>query len=300
MLTVSNTFFGYGVVASAVVPCQDPITSVELSNAIVEDMLVTRDTNLPLPIDGYQWDYDTVLWAQFNENLSAGNMDFHINTIDAVLVKRRRVEDFTWVSLFVVPVNGVEDLSFDRFDTTVASKQEYEYAIVPMVNGMEGQYSVQRIRVDFEGMFIVGTDKTFKSDMEAYVPTVSKDSKSVVVETLGRRFPFVINNSINDYYRGNANGVFARVGEDCEIDLSNSYSYRKELMSFLNNKKPKFLKVGDGRLWLCAIVEAIQETQDRDTEKITTSFTFAEIGDSDDQKDRYHAGFTEVYEYFGA
>ena len=301
MLIVSNTFFGYGTaVASAVVPAQDAITNTTLKNGTFDDFLVSTNVDTPIPLDGYEWGYDTLFWAKFDGTLDAGNMNFVLETIDAVLVKRRRVEDFTWVSLFVVPVSKIEDLSFDRFDTTVASQQEYEYAIVPMVNGVEGQYSVQRIYVSFEGMFVVGTDRAFASELEAYVPSVTKDSKSTIVETLGRKFPFIINNSINDYYRGNATGVFVRVRDDCELDFSNSYAYRHELMSFLNNKKPKILKVADGRLWLCSVVDAIQENQDRDTEKITTSFVFAEIGDSEDQKDLYNSGFTELYEYFGA
>ena len=38
---------------------------------------------------------------------------------------------------------------------------DYEYALVPVINGIEGEYVIQQIRPQFNGVFVVGLNKIY-------------------------------------------------------------------------------------------------------------------------------------------
>ena len=79
---------------------KDSFNDVILKNGIFDHWNVTRDVVSPYsPAIPTSWDYLTVMNANFNGNINAGNVNFSLNSIDGIKIKRRKVSDFNWVTL---------------------------------------------------------------------------------------------------------------------------------------------------------------------------------------------------------
>jgi hypothetical protein len=217
------------------------ITYIRIMNGVFDELFVSSDSHYDL--SRKEWDFTTVLWAKFQENLFAGNVMESINDITGALIKRRRVGEFTWIPLFFIPIADEADLKFERFDRYVANDTEYEYTITFMLNDMEGGYNINTITPQFEGVFVLDREHIFVSQIEAYVPQIERNHPIGVVPTAARKYPFTVSNSENNYDSGNVTGVFMKIREDiCEFDFKESMKYQRELMEWLANGKPKFLK----------------------------------------------------------
>ena len=156
MFICGNNFVG-GELACALTPTGiENINYVELKNGIYDDLYITRATDFGLSPD-YQmrWDFDTILWAKFNGNTHAGNIDWRLETTSHLILKSRTEGNFKWKTLFVKEVNTLEDFEINYPDYFVASGQPVEYALVPVLYGCEGTYAVTSVTSKFSKMFLI-------------------------------------------------------------------------------------------------------------------------------------------------
>ena len=110
------------------------IIDTKLTNGIFDHLNLTKNTNIVPSTNIPQiWDYDTILNADFDGNLNAGNIDFLISQITSIKIKRRVKGTFDWIVLTQIPINSIEDLTFVFTDRLNANETEYEYAFVPML-----------------------------------------------------------------------------------------------------------------------------------------------------------------------
>ena len=98
------------------------ITKVELKNGIYDYLFLTQDTTLDVNNELQEdWDYNTLLYAKFNGNTNAGNIDKCLEETTHLIIKSRKVGDFEWQTLAVKEVHTIEDfalesLYFDEMD----------------------------------------------------------------------------------------------------------------------------------------------------------------------------------------
>ena len=120
----------------------DNINKIELSNGIYDELFVTNDVESELAETIQQeWDFNTILHATFDGNALAGNINWAIDTISDIAIKRRKVGEFDWITLETKEVNSFDDFSIVGIDKTAAPNFEYEYVVIPILNGIEGNYS---------------------------------------------------------------------------------------------------------------------------------------------------------------
>ena len=108
MFICGSGFVG-GELACALTPTGiENINYVELKNGIYDDLYITKDVEFELSLD-YQmrWDFNTILWAKFNNNTHAGNVDWGLETTSHIVLKSRTEGNFKWKTLFVKPVNCI-------------------------------------------------------------------------------------------------------------------------------------------------------------------------------------------------
>ena len=70
------------------------INYVELKNGIYDDLYITKATDFEIKYDDesiFVWDFDTILWAQFNNTTNAGNVDWSVNDVSHLLLKSRKI-----------------------------------------------------------------------------------------------------------------------------------------------------------------------------------------------------------------
>ena len=266
----------------------DNITEVALQNGIFDDIYVTKNVNYDYTTEmPTEWDFDTIFWAKFEGDLLAGNVNFALEQVDSVLIKRQTVGTGNWITLFQIPIEDIEDFNFSRLDKYVRSDTEYEYALIPVLNGAEGEMNINSILCQFDGMFIMEKDITYGSLIDI-VMSSAKNRPSATINTIDSKYPYVVTNGNNNYYSGTTSAVFIRSGTDpYDWNFYDSWKYREDLMEFLCNGKPKILKHFDGRMYLVKIVDSPSQDESTNNYYPVTSFNWVEIGNAESSQDLY-------------
>ena len=70
---------------------------------------VTSEYSHTLPT---AWDFNTIMDCNFENNISAGNIDDLTSNISGVKIKRREKGTFDWTTIKEIAVTSIDDLSF--------------------------------------------------------------------------------------------------------------------------------------------------------------------------------------------
>ena len=264
------------------------IKVVRLQNGIFDDLYITKNVSSEYTnIIPKEWDFDTILYAKFENNLLAGNVNFAISQVDSVLIKRKVENTGSWMTLFEITIQDIEDFNFARLDKYVRANVKYEYALVPMLNGSEGELNINSILSEFEGIFIMEKDITYGSIIDISM-TSSKNRPTAVINTIGSKYPYVISNGNNNYYSGTTSAKFIRTDTNTyNWDYYNSWKYREDVMDFLCNGKPKLLKHFDGRMYIVVIEGNPSQSEESSNYVPQTTFNWYETGDAESTQDLY-------------
>lgn len=282
------------------------IDNVYLCGAVYDTVRIDNDTvstDENMYIVSEEWDgNDPALVAGFNGDLYAGNKAYGPDSVSNILIKRREVGEFDWFNMFEVEVNSVDDFKFTVTDRYAKSGVAYQYAFVPIIGGLEGEYSFATcedtnenyVICDFGGVIIMDRDTMYNTILDISASTQKNHSKTYAT-TLNNRYPFVIKNSMNNYYTGSISATYLHfIG--CDYDKNGSRKYREEFLDFLVNDNIKIIKIYDGRAFLCEVVDAISDSNSEHHELHTIEYNFVEIGDVESNKDMHDGGFLDIPE----
>ena len=242
---IGYNFFSDGDALNSAPSDVNGITAIELSNGIFDHFNISKDTKKTFGTSKpLEWDYDTVINANFDGNLNGGNIDFVIEQISAIKIKRRVKGEFDWMLLTEVPINSVEDLIFVFNDRLNAQDTEYEYAFVPILNDVEGNYIISSVLSKFNGVFIGDSESTYKLLYDVNYGSNSRNQQVGRFEPLGRQYPVIVANGLLSYESGSVSATI--LNDDFEksgkIDRKEVVKKKDILKNFLTNHKPKILK----------------------------------------------------------
>jgi hypothetical protein len=295
MVFMNSAFCSSGTTMTPTPICLRSLNSIKIQNGEFDTLYASKEiTSEPTTTIPTTWDYDTILNAPFNGNLNAGNVDFVIEQISAVRIRRREVGSYNWMTLYEIPINVESDFNFELFDYFAKSNTTYEYAIVPIISGVEGNYNTNTVTSEFNGIFICEKDRAYSTDLEAYIDTVQRNQQVVNIEPIGRKYPYVIKNGLTNYDSGTVKGFFVEIDPvTCQIKTMEGFAYRKEFNDFLVNGQPKILKDYSGRMFLISVVDKPNNNINGHRNFIITSFNWVEIGDYESSTDLFNAGLID-------
>ena len=271
----------------------DTIDNLSVGGAVFDRVFVTRAV-VDQPTDFPGWDYDTILDAPFSGNLMGGNIIYQIQQISSVRIKRRRSGTHDWLTLFDIPVQKEEDLKFERYDKYAGSGIQYDYALVPVIDNVEGYVNQNSIECKFSGCFIFEKEDGYSSDLDITKGTITRNRPSNVVTTLSGKYPYVISNGESDYESGQFSMMILPKDTDGEYTTENAYQYREAIKDFLNDGKPKIMKLSDGRIWMISTTDGLTEDNGEVEGYVHHSFNWVEIGDPENSSDLYDNDFIDV------
>lgn len=273
----------------------DNITSTQLSNAIFDHFNVTKNTNTLFSTDiPANWDYDTILDASFDGVLNAGNVDFLVDQINAIKIKRRARGTFNWLTLKTIPVNKIEDLIFVFNDFLNGYGITYEYALVPVLNDIEGNYIINSVFSQFNGVFIGDAEQTFKFLYDVEYGSNARNQQVGTFQPLGKQYPIIVANGLLSYESGSVSATI--LNDDYEntgiIDPDAIVQKKTIIKDYLTNKKAKLLKDFNGNVWLCMVTGNVQVTYRTGSAMSIPQiqFNWVQIGDANNQSDLYANG----------
>lgn len=292
---LNYNFFADGDALNTAPSSVDNITNVKLTNSIFDHFNITKNTSTVVSTSiPTEWDYDTIMNASFNNNIDAGNVNYLINQISSIKIKRRKQGDFDWLTLATIPINRVEDLSFIFNDLLNQDNVTYEYALVPIIGEIEGQYLINSIVSKFNGVFIGNAETIYKFLYEVKYSSNQRNQQVGVFQVLGQQYPIVVANGALSYESGNVTATI--LNDDFEktgiIDRAEIVKQKDALKNFLTDKKPKILKDWNGNIWLCIVNSNIDVSYKEGTGMgiPVISFDWTEIGESNNQQSLYNNG----------
>ena len=281
------------------------ISNVTLQNAIVMDFYVTHDvsqsgyyTSLP------DWDNYTIMRANFDNNLRAGNVDWLLTSVNKIKIKRRKVgAGEEYITLFVQPIETEYDLSFYYRDYYVPSGGQYEYAMVPCANEDEQMYFTTIVKTYFDGVFISDGDKTMKLYGNFLINSSNDNMLLGALQPYNQRYPIIIQNPNVLYRTATIQGdVLGFNSDNCNVfELTQEtrpiiVNQKQEWDAFLCNGKAKIVKDWNGNIMLARVTTAPSYTYEQasGSSKPTITFGITEVGEYDNQWYMYHHGLIDV------
>lgn len=220
------------------------IKKVRIENGVFDHIDITKNVSFNYTTEIPKWDFDTIIDCDFENGTGAGNVDFALSQLSSIKIKRRKKGTFEWITIQEIPINDRTDLNSIRQDYFVPSYEEFEYALVPILNGVEGQYIIGSISTEFNGVFISDITNNFK--LNAKVSYNSRTSMQSVgqITPLGRRYPVIIKNGEANYEVGSVSGMLLgkNYEKTHEINRKEVVEEIDEFVNFLKNGKPKIIK----------------------------------------------------------
>ena len=270
--------------------------STKLQNGIFSHWYVTKDVNSPYsPEEPTLWEYLTVMDANFNGTLQAGNVGYILDNIDGIKIKRRKKEEYDWITLNYVSAEELgTTLSFTLNDNLNQNDVEYEYAFVPVSQGIEGNYITNTIKSKFNGVFICDAESIYKFYTNVSYGTNERVQQIGVFEPFGRKYPVVVSNALLNYETGSFKGDILNSDflDTRMINAKEIVEKRKQIVDFLTNKKAKILKDWNGNFWLIFITDKIQTDYANNSGMsiVNVEAKWIEVGDSNNGTDLYLNG----------
>jgi hypothetical protein len=284
----------YGNTNSAVFQTINVVNNIyrlELSKCIIDEIEVELDTSLPYSNVKETWQYSTVLLADFNNSLEAGNIENGGVPIEYIAFKKRKATDLVWQDVAIMPYSTATKL-YQYIDNLVKATEDYEYAIVPITAGVEGEYLIADITCSFDGTWVIDKNTAYQLIQNVQYTNIDNAIQNSVLETFAQ-YPIVVYGQ-TDYHKGTISSyiVTQQTIDNGNIDVQSERINREQLLNFFNNRKPKILKDGAGRYFLVTLLN-VKEVPNNNQGQATTSvsFDFVEIGDAEDTTTLANNGF---------
>ena len=283
---LAGLHFSSNAICNTCVP-NTSITNITLQSGIYDDIFCSDNPDKSTK----DWDYDTRFYARFQNNLFAGNVDYSASNVSMMRIKRRKNNEHEWIRIHEIPIEDNSDFDFELFDRYAQAYQDYYYALIPMINSVEGNMSTSQIFSEFDAYFI--TDKTisypilFNTSLNLEI-----QRQTSTINTLGSKYPYVISNTTNNYKKGSIQFSLIPV-IDCQLAPEEGYEYRQNFEKWITNGEPKILKDWTGQIFMIQVIDAIPI--DYSFVKMPTyNMSFVEVGDALNEDDLYFNNFIDV------
>lgn len=296
-------FFGYNFLSdgNAIDPfpsSMENIGEATLENAIYDEFFITKDVesqySTTKPTD---WDIYTIVLALFQGNLDGGNIGGSIDQLDSIRIKRRKVGSFEWITIKEIPVNTVDDINFANEDLLAMNGERYEYAWIPVLNGIEGNYITAEIDSKFNGVFIADADTIYKFYSGVSYGSLQQNQQVGVFTLLNQQYPIYVANGQSNYQTGSFSGRTLGNFEDTrELNRKEMVEQRDNLLKFLTNKKAKIIKDYNGNQWLVFITGSPNVEFDNKWGNglMTVNFQWSEVGNPENEQDLQNTGLAPI------
>lgn len=281
MSFISGFFLGGGFLTSAISPAATtPYNYVKLNGeATVDKLRVLRTCLTDTQLDAltvtetYTWDLDTLLYAEFSNDLDAGNADT-AEAVEGFILLRTRTGD-TLSETISADIDA--DVS-GYYDYTAKRDETYTYSILPYTNNyVLAPLVTNSVDVDYCKVIIIDevTGESYLFDLNLDFGSISTNNGRNKYDSNYSTYP-AISRDQKLYDEGSISCLMGYMSDDTYVDTT---SYLDDLRSFINNGNIKVIKDRKGivkRVDTYNFQYSIEENISENPTKV--SFEFTEVG----------------------
>ena len=293
---VGESYESYTTVNTGVA-LESEFNKVIVGNGIFDQIDITKDTSLSYTTAPPVFDYYTILDCTFNGNINGGNSDIVASQVTSIALKRKDLYSDGWVTIYQKRVSGAEDINFTYTDRTVPSYVTQTYAVVPTIDGAEGDYITQTVTPHWQGTYITDGVTSFKLYNAVLYNSSNQNISVGTVSPLGAKYPIVIQNSANNFMNG---GLQAQLlGYDFEqskqINRQSVVKQRNDFLAFLTNGSAKMIVDWNGDCLMVRVANAPTMTfvNSYGNGIVNVGFTWVEQGNYNNEEDLIKNGFAK-------
>lgn len=272
---------------------------IQLQNGIYDEILGSNDIELSHSTDKKEWDFNTSFLATFNGLYECGNLQQDGQPIDSFKLKKRPKGTLSdWVYITKFQYNPKQTL-YRTKDRLAFSLDNYEYALIPISQGIEGQPISNTVVCEFKGLFLVDKNESVKLFYNLEYGDIQHNRNINVIELIDSKYPMIYSTSL-EYQSGSNSAVIVSdtTGRNgVNIDYLNDRKCIDYSTSILGNKKPKLLKDAYGRKKIVMLTNIVESPKEKMLGGLPTiSFDWTEISDCSNTEDFVNNGLLEAEE----
>lgn len=260
------------------------IEKLRLFSGVFDELSISNDGDSTYNTNRESWTYSSLIMAKFNGNLNAGNVDFEGLVVSDIVVKRRKIEDLSgWQRVAKTSYDRENIQTYEFYDKSNESHQEYEYALVPVTaQGIEGDYITDTIWSEFEDVFVLDKDKHYRLRYNINRGSTERVTKNALFEPLGSKYPITVSNGATNYNKGSLDTLLVSDKSLLGLNPREEVRHRKTLMDFFSNNKPKIFKDGNGEIYVIKIMDnpSISFVNELQGVLGSVNFNWIEIGEN--------------------
>lgn len=261
----------------------DKANTVELKNCIADYIKI--DEGLQEFKDIPEWNYNTVIYAEFKNNLNAGNMNNDNDLpIEKIKIKKRKKGDTIWSNVVEIPFS--KNMVYTYKDKLVESLETYEYAVQGILGSSLLSEKISTVDCEFSGIWLIGNEQEYQIQFNDEIAEINTNESYNIVTTLGSKYPFIIRNGNVSYKTFTVIGTLISESSDkiSRIDKFEEKKLRNNINNFLNDGKPKLVKDSSG-IYVLSQISNVTLTPRSDSYRYVydISFEITEIADAYDE-----------------
>jgi hypothetical protein len=261
------------------------ISNIEIHNGYFNHLTFYNDIVEEYTTPKTEWEEGIMEFnCSFNNTLNGGNVDSALNS-DEIIVKRRVINTSVWVNVYRKAISSNADFRFTIYDPYCRNKTMYEYAIVPVLNGVEGDYYSEQIFSSFDGFYIADKTNLFRVMVNVNYDATDKTEYGLL-QPLNSKYPIIINNGITRYNNGTLNCAIMgyKYLNTRKFDTIDIAKMRNDVIDFLNNGLTKVVKDWTGNIAVINKIGDVTRGLNAQTGYSTIGFTWVEQGVANDPK----------------
>lgn len=264
--------------------CVDMMDELQLNEGVYDEAYINVDTTTPNDIaKPTKWTLTTIMDAKFKGNLDAGSIVADGFKVTTLLLYRSIAESGVWDAICEFAYNPKYNL-YEYVDRYIQNGTSYQYAIVPVANRVLGdKLESDVVQADYSGIFITDKENNRRLEYDISIGDIDYNNASSVSQPISGQFPIITFGNSN--YRSGNMSVLPLSRETVamgggSIDKFAEQKNRQAWIDFLNNHKPKVIRMDNGTVMLVTTQNAKVTYKEgeilRDLANI--SFDYTEVG----------------------
>lgn len=166
--------------------------------------------------------------------------------------------------------------------------------LLSTINGIENSYVIREVCSEFNGIYIIDRDNMYGTIYDIDACNTTRNISASLLNVMNDRYATVYSSGASNFDSGSITASFIKTDASHMADPRSGRKYRQDFVDFLCNRKPKILKLEDGRKWLIKVTDMPSDTQNGHPDLRQITFNWAEIGDAESVRDLYYNRLSDV------